>query len=152
MGKSQETFRKKELQKRKEKKRKEKEEKKLARKENEKESGKNNMIAYVDENGVITSVPPDPQKKKRIKPEDIEISIPKSDSKYHNNPIRVGKVTFFDESKGYGFIIDSETQEKVFVHINNTLEEIHQDNVVNFEIEKGPKGPNATNVKLSIVE
>ena len=58
------------------------------------------------------------------------------------------KVTFFDDSKGYGFIIDSETNEKVFVHINNTLEEIGQDDKVSFEIEKGLKGPAATNVKL----
>ena len=66
MGRSKETYNKKEVRNKKEKKRKEKEKKKLARKEGEK-ANSDDMIAYVDENGMITSTPPDPTKKKDIK-------------------------------------------------------------------------------------
>ena len=66
MGRSQETFNKKEVRKRKEKKRKEKEKKRLARKENKKKGNFDDMIAYVDANGKITSKPPDPSKEKDI--------------------------------------------------------------------------------------
>ena len=60
MGRSQETFHKKEVRNKKEKKRKEKEAKKLARREHEKKGSLDDMIAYVDENGMITDTPPDP--------------------------------------------------------------------------------------------
>ena len=73
MGRSQETYRKKDVRKKKSKKRKEKEEKRQARKNNEKKSGLDDMIAYVDENGVIRSTPPNPDNKPEIDPEDIEI-------------------------------------------------------------------------------
>ncbi len=148
MGRSQETFNKKEVRNKKEKKRKEKEKKRLARKENEKRGSLDDMIAYVDENGMITTSPPDPTKKKNIKSEDIEISITKRDSTQNSDPIRKGIVTFFNESKGFGFIKDSETQESVFVHVNNLLEDIKEGNVVSFEVEMGHKGPAAIQVKL----
>ena len=148
MGRSQETFNKKEVRNKKEKKRKEKEKKRLARKEGEKKSSLDDMIAYVDENGVITSTPPDVTKKRETKLEDIEISIPKNDPSQKDDPIRKGTVSFFNESKGYGFIRDSETKESVFVHVNNILEEIKEGNLVSFEVEMGPKGLNAIKVKL----
>ncbi len=148
MGRSKETFNKKDVKNKKEKKRKEKEKKRLARKENEKKGSLDDMIAYVDENGMITSTPPDSSKKKDIKAENIEIGIPKRDSAQSLDPIRKGIVTFFNESKGYGFIKDSETKESVFVHVNNLLEEIKEGNVVSFEVEMGHKGLAATKVKL----
>ena len=147
MGRSQETFNKKEVRNKKEKKRKEKEKKRLARKDTEKKSSLDDMLAYVDENGVITTTPPDPNKKKNIKAEDIEIGIPTRENEY-SNPVRKGTVTFFNDSKGYGFIRDSETKESVFVHINNTLEEIKEGNLVSFEVAMGQKGPTAVEVKL----
>jgi len=67
MGRSQETFGKKEVRKKKEKKRKQKEEKRLARKEADTRSSMDDMIAYVDENGVISTTPPDPDQKKKVK-------------------------------------------------------------------------------------
>ena len=149
MGRSQETFNKKEVRNKKEKKRKEKEKKKLARKENPKTGSLESMIAYVDENGRLTSTPPDPTKKKEIKVENIEIDVPKRDSTQQSDPIRKGVVTFFNESKGYGFIRDLETQESVFVHVNNILEEIKENNIVSFELGMGQKGPAAIKVKLS---
>ena len=148
MGRSQETFNKKEVKNKKDKKRKDKEKKRLDRKDNEKTGRLEDMIAYVDENGMITSTPPDPNKKKTvINSEDIEISIRKQED-IPFDPIRKGTVTFFNDSKGYGFIKDSKTQESIFVHINNILEPIKEGNLVNFEVEMGQKGPTAVQVKL----
>ncbi|MBV5334217.1 MAG: cold shock domain-containing protein [Sulfuricurvum sp.] len=62
--------------------------------------------------------------------------------------MRKGSVTFFNTSKGFGFIRDLETQESVFVHVNNLLEEIKEGNLVNYEVEMGQKGPTAVQVKL----
>jgi len=148
MGRAQESFNKKEVRNKKEKKRKEKEKKRLARKENEKKSSFDDMIAYVDENGMLTDTPPDPSKKRVIKAENIEINVPKREAAEQVDLVRKGIVSFFNDSKGFGFIKDSETKESVFVHINNTLEEIKEDNVVLYEVEMGPKGPTAVKVKL----
>ena len=148
MGRSQETFNKKEVRNKKEKKRKDKVAKKQARNLVEKKSSLEDMMAYVDENGMISETPPDPTKKKKIISENIEIGVPKRESLDAIDPIRKGIVTFFNESKGFGFIKDSETQESVFVHVNNLLEEIKENNVVSFEVEMGQKGPIATKVKL----
>ncbi len=150
MGRSQETFNKKEVRSKKEKKRKEKEQKRLARKEGGKGGNSlDDMIAYVDENGMLSSTPPDPTvKKEEIKPEDIEVNIPKRGLE-KPDPIRRGVVTFFNDNKGFGFIRDTETKESIFVHVNNMVDEVRENNVVTFEIGKGPKGPTALNVKLS---
>jgi len=147
MGRSQETFGKKEREKKKAKKRKEKEEARLARKESGKSSF-DDMIAYVDENGVITDTPPDPTKKKEeIKAEDIEIGIPKKED-MEVDVVRTGIVSFFNHDKGYGFIKEIGTNESMFVHINNTLEEISEGNKVTFEVQPGLKGPEATKVQV----
>ncbi|MCD6090706.1 MAG: cold shock domain-containing protein [Bacteroidales bacterium] len=149
MGRSQETFNKKEVRNKKEKKRKDKIAKKQARNLIEKKSSLEDMMAYVDEHGNITDTPPDPTvKKKVIKAESIEIGIPKRDSLPEQDPIRKGTVTFFNDSKGFGFIKDSETQESIFVHVNNLIDEIKEDNLVIFEVEMGQKGPIAVKVKL----
>lgn len=147
MGRSQETFGKKEREKKKAKKRKEKEEARLARKE-EGKSSFDDMIAYVDENGMITDTPPDPTKKKEvIKAEDIELGIPKKDDT-EVDPVRKGIVSFFNHDKGYGFIKDSDSHDSMFVHINNVLEEISEGNKVTFEVQPGLKGPEATKVQV----
>jgi cold shock CspA family protein len=147
MGRSQETFNKKEVKNKRDKKRKDKEKKRLARKDTEKKGGLDDMIAYVDENGMITSTPPDPTKKKVFNVEDIEIGVPKGDNTPFD-PVRKGTVSFFNDSKGYGFIRDAETKESIFVHANNTLEEIKEGNLVSYEVEKGPKGLTAVQVKI----
>ena len=135
MGRSQETFGKKEREKKKAKKRKEKEEAKMARKE-EGKSSFDDMIAYVDENGMIVDTPPDPTKKKEvIKAEDIELGIPKKDDSDFD-PVRNGIVSFFNHDKGYGFIKDTDNQESIFVHINNVTEDINEGNKVTFEVDK----------------
>ena len=148
MGRSQESFQKKEVRKKKEKRRKEKEQKKLARKEKSKESGPDDMIAYVDEEGRITSTPPDPRQKQTIKADGIEVSIPKRGKDEDPDQNRNGKLIFFNESKGIGFIKDSETQEKVFVHVSDMLDDIAENRMVSFKRVKGRKGPAAIEVKL----
>lgn len=147
MGRSRETFNKKEVRKNKEKKRKEKEQKKQARKETEGKSNMDDMIAYVDEYGRFTSTPPD-HKKEEIKAKDIVLGVPKKSEYEEEDPMRKGTVSFFNDSKGYGFIKDSETGESVFVHVNNVLEEIKEGNLVSFETEKGKKGLAAIQVKV----
>jgi len=148
MGRSKETFNKKEVRKRKEKKKKDKEKKRLERKENESKGGLDDMIAYVDEYGRITSEPPDPSKKEEVKLEDIEIGVPSRDPDEELDTVRQGTVTFYNDAKGYGFIRDSETKQSVFVHVNNVLEEIKEGNLVSFEMVMGPKGPAAEQVKI----
>jgi cold shock CspA family protein len=148
MGRSQETSNKKEVKNKREKKRKEKEKKRLIKKESGKKGSFNDMIAYVDEFGKLSSTPPDPGKRTEVEVETIELSATKNDPSQKAGYIRKGVVTFFNESKGFGFIRDMETKQSVFVHANNLLEEIKENNVVIFEIGKGPKGPTALNVKL----
>lgn len=147
MGRSQETFNKKEVRNKKEKKRKEKEKKRLAKKDGEKKASMNNMIAYVDENGMITSTPPDPSKKTEIKLEDIQVAVPKNVNSTKEDFIRQGTVIRFNESKGFGFIRDNATNESIFFHATNLLEPIREGDQVSFEVRMGPKGPVASKVK-----
>lgn len=146
MGKSRETFGKKEVRNKKEKKRKDKEKRKLEKKEQGKKDF-DDMIAWVDENGNITSTPPDLTEKEAIKLEDIEIGIPKAEFRA-NNKTKTGLVKNYDDSKGFGFITDSHTKDSVFVHINDCLNPIKNGSQVEYETEKSPKGLKAINVKL----
>ena len=148
MGKSGETFNKKEKEKKRAKQKKDKAEKMEERKANAKK-GKSldDMMAYIDENGNISSTPPDPNKRKVFKQEDMQIGVPKHIPGEDENAVRTGVVAFFNDEKGFGFINDLQTQERVFVHANNLSEPLKEGNRVNFEVEMGPKGPSAVNVK-----
>jgi len=146
MASSQETFSKREKEKKRLKKRVDKQQKLAERKANSPGGGLDNMIAYVDENGRITDTPPHPAHRKKINPESIQIGVPKREVE-EANAIRKGKVEFFNASKGFGFIKDSENQEKYFVHVNNVSEEIKEGDTVIFETERSFKGMNAVRVK-----
>lgn len=148
MGKSQETFSKKEKEKQRLKKRQDKEEKKVERQANAR-NGNNleSMLAYMDENGNLSSTPPDPRKKIVTNVEDIRIGPGKQEPMDEAELIRTGVVTMFKDDKGYGFIKDSKTQESVFVHINSLIDRIQQNDKVTFEVEMGAKGKNAVGVK-----
>lgn len=144
-----ETWTKREREKKKRQDKKKKEEKRQERKETSKDGNDmDSMIAYLDENGNLTSEPPDPRKRVEIKAEDIEIGVPKQGDINPEDLIRKGTVTFFNESKGYGFIKDKETGESIFVHVNSVKEDIKETDKVLFEVEMGPKGANAVNVSL----
>jgi cold shock CspA family protein len=64
--------------------------------------------------------------------------------------IRTGVVTFFNDAKGFGFIKDLVSQESVFIHVNQLQEPIKENDKVTFEVEMGPKGPSAINVKKGV--
>jgi cold shock CspA family protein len=146
MAKSKETFNKKEKEKKKLKQRQDKEEKKEERKANNKKGASlEDMMAYIDENGNITSTPPDPHRKKVFRQEDMQIGVPKQ-VETEEDAQRTGVVTFFNDGKGFGFIKDSVTQESVFVHVNQLSAPIKENDKVTFEVEKGPRGLSAVNV------
>lgn len=147
MGGSKESFNKKEVRNKKQKARKEKEKKRQARRENSSKSSFEDMIAYVDQDGNITSEAPDKTKKETVKLEDIEIGVPKTETDNSASKIRTGQVSFFNDNKGFGFILDSETKERIFVHANELSEPVKEGNKVSFEVEKGARGPSAINVK-----
>lgn len=124
-------------------KQKRKEEKKLSPKVN----SLDDMIAYVDENGRITSTPPaENVKKEEIQQEEIVISTPKREKEIPT--VMKGRVEFFNTSKGFGFIKDLSGIEKYFFHVNNVMADISENDIVTFDLERGVKGMNAVNICL----
>lgn len=122
-------------------KQKRKEEKKLSPKAN----SLDDMIAYVDENGMITSTPPTENiKKEEIKQEEIVISTPKKEKEVPT--VMKGRVEFFNTSKGFGFIKDLSGTEKYFFNVNNVMADISENDIVTFDLERGIKGMNAVNI------
>lgn len=149
MGRSTETFSKKEREKKKLKKQQDKKERSADRKNNAvKGQDLADMMAYVDANGNITSVPQDITNRKKVSAEDIRISTPKQEE-LEIDAVRKGTVTFFNESKGFGFIKDLQTQESIFVHVNSVDFAIKENDKVTFEVESGHKGPTAVKVTKS---
>lgn len=111
-------------------------------------SSLDDMIAYVDENGNITDTPPELREKEEVKLEDIAIATPK---KEETEPeIAKGRVEYFNESKGYGFIKDLSSGEKYFFHISVAPAAIAEGNTVTFETERGTRGMNA--VRIAIIK
>jgi len=62
--------------------------------------------------------------------------------------MKQGTVKFFNNSKGYGFIKDNETNEEYFTHVSGLIDQINEGDEVTFELTEGKKGLNAINVKL----
>ena len=58
-----------------------------------------------------------------------------------------GKVKFFNESKGFGFIKDEETGQEYFVHVTGLVDQIQENDEVTYDVQEGRKGLNAVNVK-----
>ncbi len=149
MARSTETFNKKEREKKRQKKSLDKKEKAQDRKANStKGKSLDDMMAYIDEYGNITSTPPDPSRKLKVNSQDIQIAVPKQET-IVEDIVRTGIVAFFNDAKGYGFIKDMQTQESIFVHANALSEPIKENNKVTFEVEPGQKGPTAVRVKIS---
>ncbi|MCR9174149.1 MAG: cold shock domain-containing protein [bacterium] len=140
------TYNKKEREKKKAQKRKEKQLKKENRKENSTSGSLDEMMAYVDENGVIRDTPPDPDKKKEVSAENIELGVPKRE-KEEFDPVMEGVINYYDPDKGYGFIKGPE-EENFFVHHSNISGDPAQGKKVKFEKEKGPKGWVAVRVMI----
>ena len=145
MAKPQNTYSKQDNEKNRLKKKKEKLQKKEERKLNS-ENGLDNMIAYVDEYGQLTDTPPDPAKKIKVDVNSIEIGVSRQENVAMPTE-RIGKIDFFDDSKGFGFIKETGTQEKFFVHVKGLMQEVKEGDNVTFELERGMKGMNAVRVK-----
>ena len=60
-----------------------------------------------------------------------------------------GEVKFFNETKGFGFIVEEDSKKEYFVHVSGLVDKIREGEAVEFEIEEGKKGLNAVNVKLA---
>jgi len=144
-----ETWNKKERERNKQQKKKEKLERRQGKKlANKGSHDPESMFAYVDENGNLSSKPVDPKKKVAINVDDIGISVPRQSDIHPEDPVQVGIVTLFKTDKGYGFIKNLETQESYFFHVKSLIDPVKENNKVSFEIEKGPKGLNAVNVRV----
>lgn len=141
-----ESFAKKEKEKRKAREKQDKAQKMKERKANNtKGKSLDDMMAYLDENGNITSKPPDPSRMKEINLEDIQLGaakvVPEDISP------KTGVISFFNEAKGYGFIIDTKTKENIFVHMNQLMQPVKENDKVTYETERTPKGLAAIKVK-----
>ncbi len=147
MSRSQESFGKKEKEKKRLKKRQDKLAKKEERKANSPGGGLDSMMAYVDEFGNITDTPPDTTKKKEeIDADSIQLGVPTREAEEPaGDP--TGRVEYFDHSKGFGFIKDDMGGDKYFVHVSACIDEITEGDKVTFNLEKGPRGMNAVSVK-----
>lgn len=147
MAKSGQSFNKREKEKQREKAKQEKREKMEERKANMKKGQSlEDMMAYIDENGNLSTTPPDPSKKKTFNAEDMVIGVPQYTAE-PEEAIRTGTVNFFNTAKGFGFIRDNKSGESVFVHASQLTEALKEGERVKFETEMGPKGLVAINIQ-----
>lgn len=65
------------------------------------------------------------------------------------NDMKEGTVKFFNNTKGFGFINLKDSDEDIFVHSTNLIDQIKENDQVTFEVEKGDKGLSAINVRLA---
>ena len=103
------------------------------------------MIAYVDENGVLHSTPPEKQKEE-IDVSEIAVSVPKQED-IEIVPLN-GRIEHFNASKGYGFVKDTGSSEKYFFHISSAPSTIAEGDIVTFELERGTRGMNAVRITI----
>jgi len=148
MGKSHESWSKREKEKRKQKKKELKQKRKEERQESGGKQDFDDMIAYVDQYGNIVDTPPDPNEEEEINAEDIVLGIPPKEER--EDEVNEGTVSFFDDSKGYGFINVKHSDQRLFTHISGHIDEIKEGNRVTFDVVPGDKGPMAVNVKLAV--
>jgi len=108
------------------------------------------MLAYVDEDGNLSPVPP-----QGANVEDMTFNETRTRTnrpeprtpRQADNPIKTGYVSFFNLSKGFGFITDDSSRERVFFHVNQLSQPLKENDRVTFSQEKTARGYNATNVK-----
>lgn len=146
-----ETFSKKERNKKKLLKRREKEQRRDEKRFEVSSKGQSleDMFAYVDENGNLSSTPPDRQNMRSIALEDIAIVTPKKEAE-DPNALPTGTVSYFDAAKGYGFISKANSQERVFVHVSQLADPsiaLATGDKVEYQAIKGPRGMQAEHVR-----
>ncbi len=62
--------------------------------------------------------------------------------------MNTGKIKFFNESKGFGFIVNDADESDIFVHVSGLIDQVKQNDRVSFDLKDGKKGKNAVNVKV----
>ncbi|KQT15089.1 cold-shock protein [Chryseobacterium sp. Leaf404] len=111
---------------------------------NDKGKSLDDMIMYVDENGQLTSVPPENREKIEISLDDIQLGAAPIEEEELR---KTGIITFFSD-KGYGFITEDRSKENIFFHSNNATEILKKGNKVSYEKERSPKGFSAIDIKI----
>jgi cold shock CspA family protein len=139
---------KRELEKKREQKRQEKQKRKEVRKANRGSMSFDDMIAYVDANGLITDTPPDPNEKQEVDVDSIIVSTPQK-TETEETVLMRGYVEYYVADKGYGFIRDDSGKNKYFFHISNAPANIAKGNTVVYELERGERGLNAVKIVLT---
>ena len=117
---------------------------KQRKREERQSSGSRNfeeMLAYVDENGVLHTTPPEVGEREEIDASQIEVSVPRRSEPEEIVP--------FEGRVEYGFIRNSDNGEKYFFHITQAPAAIAEGNRVTFELERGTRGMNAVRVAIS---
>jgi cold shock CspA family protein len=92
-------------------------------------------------------LPPIPRGKRKIKAEHIEISVPKKEDWDEPSAFR-GRVEFFNDEKGFGFIKSLDSHDKFFFHVSGLIDEVQENDIVNYELERGQRGMNAVRVVI----
>ncbi len=138
-----ESFAKKERNKNKAKKKEQKAQKLMDRKQSGTKSSFEDMIAYVDEYGNLTDQPVNAVRTE-IKLEDIQLGAAKLEVEVREYE---GVLASYDPLKGYGFITESVSGNKIFVHRSSFLDPIKENDLLVFEQEKGPRGYSAVQVR-----
>lgn len=138
-------YNKRENEKKKLQKRNEKEQRKEERKANKESKSFEDMLAYVDENGNLTSTPPDPSKKRVVNEEEIDLTSANKGGSLAPSQ-RQGVVKHYDVDKGYGFIKDDQNSEEIFFHHKSADFAVAVRDRVVFETEMSPRGRNAVRI------
>lgn len=140
-----ETFNKKEKEKKRREKKIAKQERKESRKANSKGSSLEDMLAYVDEFGGLTSTPTEYRNKKETRLDEIQISVPTQEERAQIQT-KKGTVKFFNTEKGFGFISDPVSGKDIFFHVNSLVHQIQENDRVSYELTRGKKGNEAVNI------
>ncbi|WP_291906483.1 cold-shock protein [Chitinophaga sp. CB10] len=102
------------------------------------------MLAYVDEYGNLSATPPDQSNKVEIDSKDIRIgAAPRPEE----DPVRTGMVTFYNPTKGFGFISDDSSREDIFFHMNDLAMPVKEKDKVSFLRDRNAKGYFAKEIK-----
>ena len=146
MAKSKETFSKKEKEKKRFKQKQDKKIRTEERKANKRDGNSlEGMMAYLDENGNLTDSPPDPSKKKVFRQEDIPIAVTRQEDPTAGE-FKTGTIAFFNKAKGFGFINEQNSNERVFFHIKDMLDPLEESDKVRFLVERSLRGLSALQV------
>lgn len=107
------------------------------------------MFMYVDEFGNLSSVPPDPSKRKSVDPDEIvfQITAGRNTAEPPDAP-RSGKIHYFSHAKAFGFITDTQTGDRIFVHASELTSPVKEGDAVTYIRQRNQKGFFATEVTL----